>query len=331
MPETLHALIAARLDGLPQEERRLLQDGSVLGKSFTRAALAALTGLGEAELDLLLHSLVRKEVSRFNPIRARPSTASTASCKTSSAMSPTRHSPRRERRARHLAAAEHLSSSPDRGRVDRGHRVPPRRGIQTRSRRGRRVRDQEPGEASARRRRGTSGIAWRRCGSEALLRAGCGPGAGKSRCRTPELLARAGEMAGTRRRCRRQPLSGSIEDRLRCTNEAEGHSRRGPATYQLVRAVAFPPVRRDERSPTRAAGACVRGHLPRRARRGPREAPHAGSARPTSSPAIRSGRWRGSSRASTSPRRCSCRRCSPAAGRSRARSSRRSVPRKHAS
>src|SRR5690349_12791583 len=51
VPETLHALIAARLDGLPPEERRLLQDGSVLGKSFTRAALAALTGLGEAELD----------------------------------------------------------------------------------------------------------------------------------------------------------------------------------------------------------------------------------------------------------------------------------------
>src|SRR5207244_9269261 len=42
VPETLHALIAARLDGLSPEERRLLQDGSVLGKTFTRAALAAL-------------------------------------------------------------------------------------------------------------------------------------------------------------------------------------------------------------------------------------------------------------------------------------------------
>src|SRR5262249_36742531 len=39
VPETLHALIAARLDGLSPEERRLLQDGSVLGKNFTVAAL----------------------------------------------------------------------------------------------------------------------------------------------------------------------------------------------------------------------------------------------------------------------------------------------------
>src|SRR5207247_2259586 len=34
VPETLHALIAARLDGLTREERQLLQDGAVLGKTF---------------------------------------------------------------------------------------------------------------------------------------------------------------------------------------------------------------------------------------------------------------------------------------------------------
>src|SRR6266851_6894080 len=44
VPETLHALIAARLDGLTVEERRLLQDGAVLGKTFTQDALAALAG-----------------------------------------------------------------------------------------------------------------------------------------------------------------------------------------------------------------------------------------------------------------------------------------------
>ena len=41
VPETLHALIAARLDGLTQEERRLVQDGAVLGKTFTKQGLAA--------------------------------------------------------------------------------------------------------------------------------------------------------------------------------------------------------------------------------------------------------------------------------------------------
>ena len=36
VPETLHALVAARLDGLDPEERRLLQDAAVLGKTFTK-------------------------------------------------------------------------------------------------------------------------------------------------------------------------------------------------------------------------------------------------------------------------------------------------------
>ena len=62
VPETLHALVAARLDGLGLEERRLLQDAAVLGKSFMKAGLAALSGLSEAELEPLLTSLVRKEV-----------------------------------------------------------------------------------------------------------------------------------------------------------------------------------------------------------------------------------------------------------------------------
>ncbi|MHB8469865.1 MAG: AAA family ATPase [Gaiellaceae bacterium] len=61
-PETLHALIAARLDGLSEQERRLLQDGAVLGKTFTRSSLAALSEVDEAELDGLLAGLVRKEV-----------------------------------------------------------------------------------------------------------------------------------------------------------------------------------------------------------------------------------------------------------------------------
>jgi len=62
VPETLHALIAARLDGLEAEERRLVQDASVLGKTFTRQALVAVSGLTERDLDPLLASLVAKEV-----------------------------------------------------------------------------------------------------------------------------------------------------------------------------------------------------------------------------------------------------------------------------
>src|SRR5256886_4488746 len=62
VPETLHSLIAARLDGLSADERRLLSDGAVLGKTFTRDGLAALSALGAEQLEPLLASLVRKEV-----------------------------------------------------------------------------------------------------------------------------------------------------------------------------------------------------------------------------------------------------------------------------
>ncbi len=44
VPETLQALIAARLDGLPAADRALLQDAAVLGQSFTLAGLCAVTG-----------------------------------------------------------------------------------------------------------------------------------------------------------------------------------------------------------------------------------------------------------------------------------------------
>src|SRR6266498_4902029 len=44
IPETLHALVAARLDGLDVDERSLVQDAAVLGKSFPKQALAALNG-----------------------------------------------------------------------------------------------------------------------------------------------------------------------------------------------------------------------------------------------------------------------------------------------
>jgi class 3 adenylate cyclase len=62
MPETLHALVAARLDGLPDEQRGLLQDASVVGQRFTLAGLAAVSGRAGAELEQMLADLTRKEL-----------------------------------------------------------------------------------------------------------------------------------------------------------------------------------------------------------------------------------------------------------------------------
>jgi len=62
VPETLHGLIAARLDGLTPEERRVVQDGAVLGKTFFKQGIARLSDIPEAEAEQILSSLVRKEV-----------------------------------------------------------------------------------------------------------------------------------------------------------------------------------------------------------------------------------------------------------------------------
>ena len=56
LPETLQGLIAARLDGLPHDEKELLHDGAVVGKVFWIGAL----GRDDREAVGALHSLERK-------------------------------------------------------------------------------------------------------------------------------------------------------------------------------------------------------------------------------------------------------------------------------
>jgi predicted ATPase/class 3 adenylate cyclase len=62
VPQSLQGLIAARLDGLRPEARRVLQDAAVLGKTFTAPSLASVSRTPEDELETLLAELVRKEV-----------------------------------------------------------------------------------------------------------------------------------------------------------------------------------------------------------------------------------------------------------------------------
>lgn len=62
VPDTLHALIAARLDALPVGDRSLLQDAAVLGKTFTIDALSALSSQSPEGLEPRLRGLIRKEI-----------------------------------------------------------------------------------------------------------------------------------------------------------------------------------------------------------------------------------------------------------------------------
>ena len=64
LPESLQALIAARLDTLSPERKSLLQDAAVLGKVFWVGALAEIGGRDRGELELALHELARKELVR---------------------------------------------------------------------------------------------------------------------------------------------------------------------------------------------------------------------------------------------------------------------------
>jgi predicted ATPase/class 3 adenylate cyclase len=108
VPETLHALIAARLDGLAPEERRLLQDGAVLGKTFTLAAIAALAAVPGAELEPVLSGLVRKEVLGLQSDPRSPESGQYGFLQDLVRHVAYETLSKRERKARHLAAAAHL-------------------------------------------------------------------------------------------------------------------------------------------------------------------------------------------------------------------------------
>jgi len=111
VPETLHALVAARLDAVSGDERRVLQDGSVLGKTFTTQALAALSGLSETELEPILVSLTRKEVLGVQADPRSPEHGQYGFLQDMLRRVAYETLAKTDRRARHLAAAAYLEES----------------------------------------------------------------------------------------------------------------------------------------------------------------------------------------------------------------------------
>jgi class 3 adenylate cyclase/tetratricopeptide (TPR) repeat protein len=108
VPETLHALIAARLDTLPPHRKALLQDACVFGKAFWAGALAAMGALDEHAVRAELRQLERTRLVR--PV-SPPSLAGQAEYAFSHALVKDvayRQVPRAGRARRHRAAAEWL-------------------------------------------------------------------------------------------------------------------------------------------------------------------------------------------------------------------------------
>jgi tetratricopeptide (TPR) repeat protein len=113
VPETLQALIAARIDGLDGAERAVLQDAAILGQSFTVAALAALTEWPGSELEDRLRGLVRKEVLVLDADPRSPERGQYGFVQ--SVIREVAHDTisKRDRRTKHLAAARYFETLAD--------------------------------------------------------------------------------------------------------------------------------------------------------------------------------------------------------------------------
>ena len=108
VPESLHGLVAARLDALPPVPRALVHDAAVLGDRFWAGALAVMGGVSEPAVADALADLARRGL--FVLVRD-PSIPEHAEYSFSSALVRDvafRHVPRSTRARKHLAAGEWL-------------------------------------------------------------------------------------------------------------------------------------------------------------------------------------------------------------------------------
>ena len=113
VPETLQALIAARLDGLTADERRSVQHASVLGRTFTLRGLASVSRVEERALEPILSSLVRKEVVSLSADPLSPERGQYGFLQDLVKKVAYDTLSRKERKTLHLAAAEYLQSLGD--------------------------------------------------------------------------------------------------------------------------------------------------------------------------------------------------------------------------
>ena len=111
VPETLHALAAARLDGLTPAERSVLQDAAVYGHSFTPAGVAALGSRGEEEVRGILQGLVAKQIVAFNDDRLSSERGQYHFLQGLLRTTAYGTLSRRDRKSRHLAVARHLQEA----------------------------------------------------------------------------------------------------------------------------------------------------------------------------------------------------------------------------
>jgi class 3 adenylate cyclase/tetratricopeptide (TPR) repeat protein len=108
VPESLHALLAARLDALDPAARRLVADAAVLGSTFPAESVIALSGQEESTARAALAELLRREVLTVSADPLSPERGSYQFAQQMLRQVAYDTLSRRDRKSRHLAVAAHL-------------------------------------------------------------------------------------------------------------------------------------------------------------------------------------------------------------------------------
>jgi class 3 adenylate cyclase/tetratricopeptide (TPR) repeat protein len=111
VPDSLHALLAARLDALDPDVRRLVADAAVLGSTFPAEALIAVSGRNEEMVRAALADLVRREVLSVSADPLSPERGSYQFAQEMLRQVAYDTLSRRDRKTRHLAVAAHLRAA----------------------------------------------------------------------------------------------------------------------------------------------------------------------------------------------------------------------------
>jgi class 3 adenylate cyclase/tetratricopeptide (TPR) repeat protein len=111
VPDSLHSLLAARLDALDPSVRALVADASVLGSTFPAEALIAISGQDADEVRAGLADLVRREVFEISADPLSPQRGNYGFSHDMLRQVAYDTLSRRDRKARHLTVAEHLRST----------------------------------------------------------------------------------------------------------------------------------------------------------------------------------------------------------------------------
>jgi class 3 adenylate cyclase/predicted ATPase len=111
VPNSLHSLLAARLDALDPLARELIADAAVLGSTFPAEALIAISGKPEAQVRAVLHDLLQREVLEVSADKLSPQRGTYRFAQDMLRQVAYDTISRRDRKARHLTVAAHLRAT----------------------------------------------------------------------------------------------------------------------------------------------------------------------------------------------------------------------------